>query len=128
MIFFEKNMGLHTHTITSDNILCCAETGRVIAVFYNDYDLDALMDQLSVGNYTTEQAAIVLGFKPQTLHKWASTGGGLVKPVRLGTKLRWLKADVHAAFKSGPSSTGCDDQFAADPEAPGVDSREAGDE
>lgn len=31
------------HTITSNVTLCCAETGRVIAVFYNDYDAEALL-------------------------------------------------------------------------------------
>lgn len=31
------------HTITSSVTLCCAETGRVIAVFYNDYDAEALL-------------------------------------------------------------------------------------
>ena len=33
-------VGLHgEHKIESDNVLLCAETGRVIAVFYNNYDL-----------------------------------------------------------------------------------------
>jgi len=36
-----------SHEIISDNILCCAETGRVVAVFYNDYDLDDVMIQIS---------------------------------------------------------------------------------
>lgn len=31
------------HTITSDVTLNCAETGRVVAVFYNDYDAEALL-------------------------------------------------------------------------------------
>lgn len=35
-----------SHTITSDNVLCCAGTGRVVAVFYNDYDLDAVMERI----------------------------------------------------------------------------------
>jgi len=30
-----------THSITSNTILCCAETGRVVAVFYNEDDLRA---------------------------------------------------------------------------------------
>lgn len=34
-----------THEITSDNILCCSDTGRVIAVFYNDYDLIEMLNQ-----------------------------------------------------------------------------------
>ena len=44
---FEKAEGCNTHEILSDNVLCCAETGRVVAVFYNDYDLDNILDQLT---------------------------------------------------------------------------------
>ena len=32
------------HTIESSNILCCGENGRVIAVFFNDYDLDDVIN------------------------------------------------------------------------------------
>jgi hypothetical protein len=35
---------VNTHTIESSNKLCCAETGRVVAVFYNDYDLDSVIE------------------------------------------------------------------------------------
>ena len=35
----------YSHAIESKNILCCAETGRVIAVFYNEHDLDNIMKQ-----------------------------------------------------------------------------------
>ncbi len=38
---FEFHENLSEHTITSSNILCCAETGRVVAVFYNENDLQA---------------------------------------------------------------------------------------
>lgn len=34
---------INRHTITSNVTLCCAETGRVIAVFYSDYDAEALL-------------------------------------------------------------------------------------
>ena len=34
------------HKIESQNILCDSETGRVIAVFYNDYDLEVLLEIL----------------------------------------------------------------------------------
>ena len=44
---FEKSEGCNTHEILSDNILCCAETGRVVAVFYNDYDLNNVMEKLA---------------------------------------------------------------------------------
>ena len=36
-----------THLIESEQVLVCAETGRVIAVFYNDYDLDNLLEKLN---------------------------------------------------------------------------------
>lgn len=43
---FEKNeCTVNEHTITSNNVLRCAETGRVVAVFYNDYDLDTVIEQ-----------------------------------------------------------------------------------
>jgi hypothetical protein len=35
------------HQIESSNILLEKETGRVVAVFYNDYDLDDVMYQIS---------------------------------------------------------------------------------
>jgi hypothetical protein len=35
---------VNTHTIESSNTLCCAETGRVVAVFYNDYDLNSVIE------------------------------------------------------------------------------------
>jgi hypothetical protein len=35
------------HSIDSDNVLVCAETGRVVAVFYNDYDLDDVIEKLT---------------------------------------------------------------------------------
>jgi len=34
------------HEIKSSNVLLCAETGRVIAVFYNDYDLEDVKNKL----------------------------------------------------------------------------------
>ena len=33
------------HKIDSENILTCAEIGRVIAVFYNDYDLKEIIER-----------------------------------------------------------------------------------
>ena len=45
-IEFEKSDSCNTHEILSDNVLVCAETGRVVAVFYNDYDLDKVVSKL----------------------------------------------------------------------------------
>ena len=39
----EKSDFNNEHSITSSNVLLCSETGRVIATFYNDYDLDAVV-------------------------------------------------------------------------------------
>lgn len=44
---FEKNDIFSTHTVTSSNILVDNGTGRVVATFYNDYDLDYLIDSTS---------------------------------------------------------------------------------
>jgi len=35
------------HTITSGNVLVEKETGRVAAVFYNDYDLDSIINHIA---------------------------------------------------------------------------------
>lgn len=37
---FEKSDCFSTHTVTSNNVLCDKETGRVVATFYEEYDLD----------------------------------------------------------------------------------------
>lgn len=47
MTYFVKDDTDGDHKITSSNVLICAETGRVVAVFYNDYDLDELLQQLT---------------------------------------------------------------------------------
>ena len=43
---------------------------------------------------TTEEAAILLGRKPQTLRKWASYQTGPIQPVRIGARLQWRLADL----------------------------------
>lgn len=47
MAEYEKDTSTGTHTIESEQVLCCAETGRAIAVFYNDYDLDEVLGKLN---------------------------------------------------------------------------------
>lgn len=44
---FEINCTPGTHEITSGNVLVCVETGRVVAVFYNDYDIENVVAALS---------------------------------------------------------------------------------
>ena len=47
MAEYEKCTTNSTHIIESEQCLVCAETGRVIAVFYNDYDLDEVLGKLN---------------------------------------------------------------------------------
>lgn len=54
------------HTITSDVTLNCAETGRVVAVFYNDYDAEAVLAA------ATQQAAEPVAWLVD--HRLHSTG------------------------------------------------------
>ena len=45
MLEFEKDTSPGgSHTIESNQVLCDAETGRVVAVFYNDYDLAVVIE------------------------------------------------------------------------------------
>ena len=55
------------HTITSSVKLCCAETGRVMAVFCNDYDAEAVIaaaprptpsEQLEIKTLSTQLHAV----------------------------------------------------------------------
>ncbi|RLF56013.1 MAG: hypothetical protein DRN27_10005 [Thermoplasmata archaeon] len=41
-----ENTYMSRHVISSDVIMTEKETGRVVAVFYNDYDLDDVLEQL----------------------------------------------------------------------------------
>ncbi len=51
---YEQFTGVSTgHSITSKNILTDKETGRVVAVFYNDYDLNDVVEQLEKANKIT---------------------------------------------------------------------------
>ena len=43
MKYYKETTGAE-HEIKSNNTLHCEDTGRVIAVFYNDYDLNDLME------------------------------------------------------------------------------------
>ena len=58
-----------THTIISNHILCCADTGRVVAVFYNEHDLLAatgLTKKIKLINGQAYQfecgGSVILGF------------------------------------------------------------------
>lgn len=42
---YEKDKTAGAHKIESENVLLCSETGRVVAVFYNEYDLDNFLER-----------------------------------------------------------------------------------
>jgi len=50
---YEQSKGKGDHYIASKNILLERETGRVVAVFYNDYDLKNVVQQLEKANKIT---------------------------------------------------------------------------
>lgn len=43
---------------------------------------------------TTNEAAELLHFAPQTLRKWACFGTGPIRPVKVQNRLRWRLADL----------------------------------
>jgi hypothetical protein len=45
-LFIEKSELTNEHTITSSHYLCCSNTGRVIAAFYNESDIDDILQEM----------------------------------------------------------------------------------
>mgnify|MGYP003644859645 CR=1 FL=1 len=45
-LFIEKSGAINTHTITSSHHLCCSDTGRVMAAFYNESDIDDILQEM----------------------------------------------------------------------------------
>ena len=43
---YEKSTGSNTHKIESNNVICESDTGRVVAVFYHEHDLEDILNQL----------------------------------------------------------------------------------
>ncbi len=43
---------------------------------------------------STEEAAIALSRKPQTLRKWACLDEGPIRPVRINGRLHWRVEDI----------------------------------
>ena len=50
-------VGINQHSITSGNILTEKETGRVVAVFYNDYDIESCVEQMQAAR-TSEWVSV----------------------------------------------------------------------
>tara|TARA_R110001606_G_scaffold385158_1_gene548548 strand:+ start:38929 stop:39219 length:291 start_codon:yes stop_codon:yes gene_type:complete len=45
-LFIEESDITTSHTITSKHHLCCSDTGRVMAVFYNKSDIDNILQEM----------------------------------------------------------------------------------
>lgn len=50
---------------------------------------------------STNEAAILLNRKPQTLRKWACYEDGPIRPVRINGRLAWLAKDIRALLGEG---------------------------
>lgn len=48
---------------------------------------------------TTQEAARLLGRRPQTLRGWASSEQGLLRPHRIGRRLMWPTTEIRALLK-----------------------------
>jgi hypothetical protein len=49
----------------------------------------------------TDCAAYHLNRRPQTLREWACLENGLLRPVRIGSRLGWRTADLRRIVKGG---------------------------
>lgn len=54
-------------------------------------------------NLTTEEAALALNRKPQTLRKWACQDNGPIRPVRVHGRLAWPVAEVARLLSGLPA-------------------------
>jgi hypothetical protein len=48
---------------------------------------------------TTNEAAVVLNRKPQTLRRWATYENGPIRPIRINGRLGWRVSDLRALFE-----------------------------
>ncbi len=50
---------------------------------------------------STKDAAPLVNRKQQTLRKWAATGTGPIKPIRIHGRLAWRLADLRSLLEGG---------------------------
>lgn len=55
---------------------------------------------------TTNEAADMLRLSPRTLWNWSSEGRGLLRPVKVGSRLLWRRSDVERVLRGGVSKDG----------------------
>lgn len=52
------------------------------------------IDQITRSAITTEEAAYYLNRKPQTLRVWAMREDGLIRPIRINSRLAWPVKEI----------------------------------
>ncbi len=71
MMKYEKsNYGSHS-IVDSSQVLTCGETGRVIAVFYNDYDLDEVLLKLNESSKSQKTIPVPFGINLDAWEEWS---------------------------------------------------------
>jgi predicted DNA-binding transcriptional regulator AlpA len=61
--------------------------------------LEHALDALPV-TVPTPAAALLLGCRPSTLYKWSSCGDGPLKPVKIGSRVRWRVSDIQGLLQA----------------------------
>ncbi len=64
-----------------------------ISQFQSEADLPAVLD--------TNEAALRINRRPQTLRKWACLENGPIRPIRINGRLAWLVSDLAALLNGG---------------------------
>ncbi len=49
----------------------------------------------------TNEAAMIMNRRPQTLRKWACLENGPIRPVRINGRLAWKVADIRTLLNGG---------------------------
>lgn len=64
-----------------------------ISQVQSEADLPAVLD--------TNEAALRINRRPQTLRKWACLENGPIRPIRINGRLAWLVSDLAALLNGG---------------------------
>ena len=83
------------HSTVHEAVTSALRTNRERAV--SEAELGRLRQQSDIGETVdTAAAAALIGYKPNSLRRWACEGAGPIKPVRVNGRLRWRVKDLKA--------------------------------